>query len=118
MQIGADTAGLADGDIAISVVHNDRSGNSKTVTGQVVRDSIEPRITLSKPGASDTYIPLADLSSLNAYSIEGNCSHHGKNLSIEVFNGHDTSISETPLSVVIREVGVWLWISIPGEKGR
>ena len=93
---GMDTTSLADGDVNIALEHRDLSGNLKSISQVVIKNSIPSAVSITKPSATDRLIPLGDLAGLSAYAIQGSCSQNGGTLSVELSNGDETSIKETP----------------------
>ena len=93
---GMDTTSLADGEVHIALVHGDLSGNLKSISQEVIKNSIPSAVSITKPSATDRLIPLGDLAGLSAYVIQGSCSQNGGTLSVELSNGDETSIKETP----------------------
>ena len=93
---GMDTTSLSDGEVNIALVHGDLSGNLKSISQVVIKNSIPSAVSITKPSATDRLIPLGDLAGLSAYVIQGSCSQNGGTLSVELSNGDETSIKETP----------------------
>ena len=93
---GMDTTSLSDGEVNIALVHGDLSGNLKSISQEVIKNSIPSAVSITKPSATDRLIPLGDLAGLSTYIIQGSCSQNGGTLSVELSNGDETSIKETP----------------------
>ena len=93
---GMDTTSLADGDVNIALEHRDLSGNLKSISQVVIKNSIPSAVSITKPSATDRLIPLGDLAGLSAYAIQGSCSQNGGTLSVELSNGNETSIKKAP----------------------
>ena len=93
---GMDTTSLVDGEVNIALVHGDLSGNLKSISQVVTKNSIPSAVSITKPSATDRLIPLGDLAGLSTYAIQGSCSQNGGTLSVELSNGDETSIKETP----------------------
>ena len=93
---GMDTTGLEDGEVNIALEHGDLSGNLKSISQGVIKNSTPSAVSITKPSATDRLIPLVNLDNLSVYVIQGSCSQNGRTLSVELSNGYETSIKETP----------------------
>ena len=74
----------AEGNISVSIVHQDALGNGTTITPTLNKDTVAPTLTITSPA-------MMNSANQNAYTIRGTCSEEGTQITVRIV-GQGTSL--------------------------
>ena len=75
----------SDGNISVSIVHQDDLGNGTTITPTLKKDTVAPTLTIASPTMMNSV-------NQNAYTIRGTCSEEGAQITVRIA-GQSNSLS-------------------------
>ena len=77
----------AEGNISVSIVHQDALGNGTTITPTLNKDTVAPTLTITSPA-------MMNSANQNAYTIRGTCNEDGAQITVSIV-GQSNSLSFT-----------------------